>query len=77
MTSEGRCLDLERAYRQVPVLESNLRFSVIAVPHPALGQPKYFLSNSPSLGSEADQTDCSHQPTGGGGGPGVVEFSSA
>ena len=50
---QGRCLDLERAYRQVPVMESNLRFSVIAVQHPTDGRPKYFLSNSLPFGAGA------------------------
>ena len=43
---QGRCLCLERAYQQVPVLGSHLKFAVVAVCEPSSGQPRYFISSS-------------------------------
>ena len=50
MDWKGKCLDLEKAYRQVPVSESSLKFSVILV-HDPHGQARYFVSQSLPFGA--------------------------
>ena len=47
---KGKCLDLEKAYRQVPVSSSSLAYSVALVHH-LQGKPKYFLSQSLPFGA--------------------------
>ena len=47
---KGKCLDLEKAYRQVPVSASSLAYSVALV-HDLQGRPKYFLSQSLPFGA--------------------------
>ena len=46
----GRCIDLEKAYRQVPVSSHSLKFCVLLV-HDPNNQPKYFLSQSLPFGA--------------------------
>ena len=47
---KGKCLDLEKAYRQVPVSSSSLAYSVALV-HDLGGKPRYFLSQSLPFGA--------------------------
>ena len=47
---KGECLDLEKAYRQVPVSSSSLAYSVALV-HDLEGKPRYFLSQSLPFGA--------------------------
>ena len=47
---KGKCLDLEKAYRQVPVSHSSLSYSVALV-HTVEGVPKYFISQSLPFGA--------------------------
>ena len=47
---KGKCLDLEKAYRQVPVSSSSLAYSVALV-HDLEGKPRYFLSQSLPFGA--------------------------
>ena len=47
---KGKCLDLEKAYRQVPVSSASLAFSVALV-HDLQGKPQYFLSQSLPFGA--------------------------
>ena len=47
---KGKCLDLEKAYRQVPVSATSLAYSVALV-HDLQGKPKYFLSQSLPFGA--------------------------
>ena len=50
MTWKGKCLDLEKAYRQVPVSSASLAYSVALV-HSVEGQPHYFVSQSLPFGA--------------------------
>ena len=47
---KGKCLDLEKAYRQVPVSTDSLRCSVALV-HNTDGEPNYFISQSLPFGA--------------------------
>ena len=47
---KGKCLDLEKAYRQVPVSTDSLRCSVALV-HNTDGEPNYFVSQSLPFGA--------------------------
>ena len=47
---KGKCLDLEKAYRQVPVSAASLAYSVALV-HDFQGKPRYFLSQSLPFGA--------------------------
>eukprot|EP00434_Breviolum_minutum_P036075 symbB.v1.2.031949.t1/scaffold3768.1/size50661/2 len=47
---KGKCLDLEKAYRQVPVSAASLAYSVALV-HDLQGKPRYFLSQSLPFGA--------------------------
>ena len=47
---KGKCLDLEKAYRQVPVSHSSLAYSVALV-HTVEGVPRYFISQSLPFGA--------------------------
>ena len=47
---KGKCLDLEKAYRQVPVSSDSLPYSVALV-HSVEGLPQYFVSQSLSFGA--------------------------
>ena len=50
MSWSGKCLDLEKAYRQVPVSKESLAYSVALV-HNGEGQPHYFVSQSLPFGA--------------------------
>ena len=50
MSWKGKCLDLEKAYRQVPVASASLAYSVALV-HNVEGQPLYFVSQSLPFGA--------------------------
>ena len=49
----GRCLDLEKAYRQVPLALDSLKFGVIVAHRPDGGKPAYFISQSIHFGASA------------------------
>ena len=49
----GRCKDLSKAYKQVPVSRSSRPFAVLMVHHYETGRPVYFLSNSLPFGASA------------------------
>ena len=49
----GRCIDLSKAYKQVPVSQSSRPFAVLMVHHHETGRPVYFLSNSLPFGASA------------------------
>ena len=46
----GRCLDLEKAYKQIPVMAKDLVFAVLMVWEPGSGSWKYFISRSLPFG---------------------------
>ena len=46
----GRCLDLEKAYKQIPVLAKDLVFAVLMVWEPGSGSWRYFISRSLPFG---------------------------
>ena len=47
----GRCLDLSKAYKQVPVSKESLKYAVLVATRPADGKPVYFLSQSLPFGA--------------------------
>ena len=49
----GRCIDMSKAYKQVPVSRSSRPFAVLMVHHYETGRPVYFLSNSLPFGASA------------------------
>ena len=49
----GRCIDLSKAYKQVPVNRSSRSFAVLTVRHYETGRPVYPLSNSLPFGASA------------------------
>ena len=46
-----RCLDLAKAYKQVPVSESSRQFGVLVLHDPSSGQPKYVVTRSLPFGA--------------------------
>jgi hypothetical protein len=42
----GRCIDLSKAYKQIPVSSASSPFAVLMVHHYDTGRPIYFVSNS-------------------------------
>ena len=46
-----RCLDLAKAYKQVPVSEAWRRFAVLVLHDPSTGQPKYVVTRSLPFGA--------------------------
>ena len=46
-----RCLDLAKAYKQVPVNESSRRFAVLVLHDPSTGQPKFVVTRSLPFGA--------------------------
>ena len=49
----GRCVDLSKAYKQVPVSTGSRPFAVLMVHHFETGRPVYFISNSLPFGASA------------------------
>ena len=49
----GRCVDLSKAYKQVPVSVQSRLFAVLLVHHPETGMPQYFISRSLPFGASA------------------------
>ena len=47
----GRTLDLEKAYRQVPLSCDSLKFGVVMVTEPSTGQHRYFVAQSLPFGA--------------------------
>ncbi|CAE7035336.1 gpt [Symbiodinium sp. CCMP2592] len=47
----GRCLDLEKAYKQVPLSAESLRFAVLLVRDPLTNAHNFFISNSLPFGA--------------------------
>ena len=50
---QGRCVDLSKAYKQVPVSSDSRCFAVLMVHHPQTGEPTYFVSRSLPFGASA------------------------
>ncbi|CAK9104190.1 unnamed protein product [Durusdinium trenchii] len=50
---QGRCVDLSKAYKQVPVSSESRCFAVLMVHHPQTGEPTYFVSRSLPFGASA------------------------
>ena len=48
---KGRCLDLAKAYRQVPIPQRDLKYAVLAVRDPKNQNPRFFISNSIPFGA--------------------------
>ena len=48
---KGKCLDLSKAYKQVPISEQSRPFAVLMVHHFETGQPVYFISRSLPFGA--------------------------
>ena len=46
-----RCLDLAKAYKQVPVSEASRRFGVLVLHDPSTGQPRYVVTRSLPFGA--------------------------
>ena len=49
----GKCLDLAKAYKQIPVSASSRRFGVLMLHHPDDKQPRYFITRSLPFGARA------------------------
>ena len=49
----GKCLDLAKAYKQVPVAAGSRRFGVLMVHHPEDSRPRYFVTRSLPFGARA------------------------
>ena len=49
----GKCLDLAKAYKQIPVSASLRRFGVLMLHHPDDKQPRYFITRSLPFGARA------------------------
>ena len=54
---KGRCTDLSKVYKQVPVSQSSRPFAVLRVHHHETGRPVNFLSNNLPLGASANVFD--------------------
>lgn len=50
---KGRCIDLSKAYKQIPVSSASRPFSVLMVHHYDTGRPVYFVSNSLPFGASS------------------------
>ena len=50
---KGRCVDLSKAYKQIPVSVGSRPFSVLIVHHYETGKPVYFVSRSLPFGASA------------------------
>ena len=49
----GRCIDLSKAYKQIPVSQASRPFAVLMVHHYDTGRPVYFVSNSLPFGASS------------------------
>ena len=49
----GRCVDLSKAYKQIPVSPESRPFAVLMVHHHSTGLPVYFVSNSLPFGASS------------------------
>ena len=49
----GRCIDLSKAYKQIPVSSASRPFAVLMVHHYDTGRPVYFVSNSLPFGASS------------------------
>ena len=49
----GRCVDLSKAYKQIPVSLESRPFAVLMVHHYGTGRPVYFVSNSLPFGASS------------------------
>ena len=49
----GRCVDLPKAYKQIPVSPESRPFAVLMVHHYSTGRPVYFVSNSLPFGASS------------------------
>lgn len=49
----GKCLDLAKAYKQIPVSACSRRFGVLMVHHPDDKLPGYFVTRSLAFGARA------------------------
>ena len=49
----GRCIDLSKAYKQIPVSSASRPFAVLMVHHYDTGRPVYFVSNSLPCGASS------------------------
>ena len=49
----GRCVDLSKAYKQIPVSPESRPFAVLMVHHYSTGRPVYFVSNSLPFGANS------------------------
>ena len=49
----GRCVDLSKAYKQIPVSPGSRPFAVLMVHHHSTGLPVYFVSNSLPFGASS------------------------
>ena len=49
----GRCIDLSKAYKQIPVSQASRPFAVLMVHHHETGRPVYLLSNSLPFGASS------------------------
>jgi hypothetical protein len=49
----GRCVDLSKAYKQIPVSSESRPFAVLIVHHYSTGFPVYFVSNSLPFGASS------------------------
>ena len=50
---KARCVDLSKAYKQIPVSVGSKQFSVLMLHHFETGKPVYFLSNSLPFGASS------------------------
>ena len=53
MRWKARCVDLSKAYKQIPVSAASRPFSVLMVHHPETGKPVYFVSRSLPFGASS------------------------